>query len=135
MKYVFWMIGSLTVVAVLSIVIPIVASERVEVVQLHTIDENGETKTTRLWIVDDGGYQYLRSSSGSSGWLAYVPQGREFTLTRNGVTAGYTAVPRIDKRDIINHLAQEKYTWGNTIVRFQTGDGVNAIPMELHPVQ
>ena len=45
------------------------ASERVEVVDLHTLDQTSKEVTTRLWVVDDGGYQYLRVGSDGSDWF------------------------------------------------------------------
>ncbi len=45
----------------------IVASERVEVVEVKTLDHKGEVATTRLWIIDHEGKQYLRAGA-DSGW-------------------------------------------------------------------
>ena len=50
----------LTGLIILIYLIQLVASERVEVVKLNTTDYGGEEIITRLWVVDYGGYQYLR---------------------------------------------------------------------------
>lgn len=133
-KIALWGFGSLLVLAVLFLGVTILASERVEVVELHTTDSSGAAQTTRVWIVDDGAFQYLRSSSGTSSWLAAVDAGQSFSLTRNGETRRYTAVTRTDRRERINQLMREKYTWGDAIIGWQTGGGANAVPVELHAV-
>lgn len=68
MKFLYWSSGLLLLVAVLVFGLQLAASERVEVVQLHTRDASGEEVTTRLWIVDDAGFQYLRSSNITTSW-------------------------------------------------------------------
>ena len=57
MKIFRWILGSVVGLVVLVFVLQLVASERVEVVELHTLDEQGEEVITRLWIVDHLGYQ------------------------------------------------------------------------------
>ncbi|HAJ76753.1 MAG TPA: hypothetical protein DCM64_09895 [Gammaproteobacteria bacterium] len=135
MKYVIWVVGILATIFIVNIAILVIGAEGVVVVQLHASNQDGKMVTTRLWVVDDEGYQYLRSASGTKEWLGYVAEGREFTLTRNGETASYTAVQCPDKRVRINELMQEKYTWANSGLLRSTDGGVNAIPVELHPVQ
>lgn len=132
MKYVYWTLGVLLGLAALVGVLQIVASERVEVVELHTVDEAGEQVSTRLWIVDDEGFPYLRSSGESSGWYNRILSNGEFDLTRNGETSRYRAEIRLDKNDRINGLMQEKYTWGNTLISVLVGSRENSIPIELH---
>ena len=55
MKIFRWILGSVGGLVVLVFVLQLVASERVEVVELHTLDEQGEEVITRLWVVDDSG--------------------------------------------------------------------------------
>lgn len=54
MKILYWSLGGLLLVALLVLGLQIVASERVEVVELHTLDSAGVEATTRLWVVDAG---------------------------------------------------------------------------------
>ena len=54
---------------ILLYLIQLIASERVEVVELHTLNIEGEEIITRLWVVDYGGYQYLRVGADGSGWF------------------------------------------------------------------
>ena len=54
-------VGGLSLLVVALLITVQIASERVEVVDLLTVDENGDTVSTRLWLVDDDGFQYLRA--------------------------------------------------------------------------
>ena len=59
MKTLQWVFGSLISLVAFVFVLQIIASERIEVVQLHTFDQQANEVITRLWVVDNGGYQYL----------------------------------------------------------------------------
>lgn len=135
MKILFWSAGILFGLFLLGLGVVQVASERVEVVELQTLDDQGEPMITRLWIVDDGGQQYLRSGNGTSLWFERIQENRRFEVTRNDVTEEYTAVLRPDKRDHINALMHQKYTWGDTLIAIMTGSEVAAIPVELHAMR
>lgn len=110
------------------------AAERVEVVELTTVDEAGETVITRLWIVDHDGSAYLRASGESSGWYSRVHANEQFDLLRNGLTKSYTALDRRDKVTVINTLMQDKYSWGDSFVGFFMSSRDNSIPVELHEI-
>ena len=71
-------------------------------------------RITRLWVVDDDGYQYLRVGATGSGWFTRLQVNNEFDVTRNGRRYTYTAKLRGEKSLGINALMQEKYTWGDT---------------------
>ena len=133
MKITYWLAGILLVLTFILVGIPQIASERVEVVDLYTTDVDGEAVSTRLWIVDDGGYQYLRVGADGSGWFSRLQANGNFQVTRNGTTAFYTAVLREDKSDAINQLMQAKYTWGDSVMAAMVGSREGAIPVELHP--
>ena len=133
MKITYWLAGGLLVFTFILIGIPQIASERVEVVDLYTKDVDGEAVSTRPWIVDDGGYQYLRVGADGSGWFSQLQANGTFQVTRNGTTAAYTAVWREDKSDAINQLMQAKYTWGDSVMAAMVGSREGAIPVELHP--
>ena len=134
MKYVLWAIGVPASLALVFLAVQILASERVEVIDLFTTDELGEMQTTRLWVMDDEGYQYLRVGSDGSGWFDRVLQNGEIKVGRNGTTASYTVVQRADKSDRINDMMQKKYTWGDTFFATMLGSRDGSIPLELHPV-
>ncbi len=132
MKYLYWGAGLLLGIAALFGVLQYVASERVEVVELHTINTEGDEVTTRLWIVDDEGFQYLRVGSTGSGWYTRIQENGEFALTRNGERNRYRAEVNMSKSDRINELMQEKYTWGNTLISILVGGRETSQPIELH---
>ena len=134
MKTLYWTVGIFLGVLLAFGILQTAASERVEVVQLHTVDEAGETKTTRLWIVDDEGFAYLRGDE-SSGWVSRIRSSEEFQLTRGGETASYTFRLRPDKVEKLNRLMQEKYTWGDTVIDALIGGRTEALAIELHPAE
>ncbi|MBT8146518.1 MAG: hypothetical protein KJN90_06655 [Gammaproteobacteria bacterium] len=133
MKIIGWILGVLLTIAVSLTALQYLASERIEVVELHTLDENDEQVTTRLWVVDDDGFQYLRVGADGSGWFSRIEANDNFQITRNGNTATYTAELRPEKRERINQLMQDKYTWGDTLIGYLAGSREGSIPVELHP--
>ena len=132
MKYIIWAGGSLLVLFVAVFVLQIVASERVEVVEVHTTTSSADTVTTRLWVVDDEGFPYLRTGASGSRWFTRLQASEEFHLTRNGETARYFFVLRPDKSERINELMQQKYTWGDSFIAALVGGREGSIPVELH---
>jgi len=134
MKYIYWAVGIVILLLVGVFGLQMAASERVEVVELHTVDTQGEPQTTRLWIVDDSGFAYLRASGEDSGWFQRIQANGTFELTRNGERRRYGAVLRRDKNERINQLMQQKYTWGNTVIGLMVGSREDSIPVELHPL-
>lgn len=134
MKILFWSAGVLIGLFVLGLGVVQFASERIEVVEVRTLDDQSEAIITRVWIVDDGGQQYLRSGNGTSDWFERIQENATFEVTRNGKTDIYTAELRHDKRDHINDLMHQKYTWGDSLISLMTGSRDAAIPVELHPL-
>ena len=133
MKYVLWAIGGIVGLGLAFFAMEKLASERIEVVELHTTDSEGAAQTTRLWIVDDEGYQYLRVGGNGSGWFSRILANGEIELSRNGDTARYTVVQRPEKSQRINDLMQQKYTWGDSFIAAVIGSREGSIPLELHP--
>ncbi|MDG2249692.1 MAG: hypothetical protein P8N11_02515 [Gammaproteobacteria bacterium] len=132
MKRFKWFLGSIMGLVALLLVLQTIASERIEVVELHTLNELGEEVTTRLWVVDDDGYQYLRVGATGSDWFTRLQANNEFDVTRNDRRYTYTAELREEKSLGINALMQEKYTWGDTFFAIMTGSREGSIPVELH---
>lgn len=134
MKIVMWIVGGLFAFVIGFLALERLAAERVEVVELHTIDEQGERVTTRLWIVDHEGQSYLRVGTDGSGWFSRLTANPEITLTRDGETRSYLAVPQPEKSEAINALMQDKYTWGDSFIGNVVGGRDGSIPIELQPV-
>ena len=109
----------------------LIASERIEVVDIHTLDETMGEVSTRLWVVDDDGYQYLRVGADGSEWFTRLKSQETLDLTRNNRRYTYAWVLREDKSQKINHLMHEKYGWGDYFIGMITGGRQNSIPIEL----
>ena len=134
MKIIGWIFGSIIGVAVLFLVAQTLASERVEVVELHTVDLEGENVITRVWVMDHEDYQYLRVGGDGSGWFTRLQANETINLTRDGVTNTYKTKTRPDKSELINKLMSEKYTWGDEFFATIFGGREGSIPIELHLV-
>jgi len=96
-KITFWLLGVSVGLFVIILFAQMVASERVEVVELHALDDLGERVTTRLWIVDDEGFQYLRVGGAGSAWYRRIKANETVELTRYGETLSYTTQDRPKK--------------------------------------
>lgn len=130
-KIILWIAGVLLGILVALFGLQMLASERVEVIELHTIAEDGETYTTRLWVVDHEGVPYLRAGMEKSGWLIRGQQNQSVSVTRDGATKVYVMQPRIAMRDTVNSLLAEKYTWGYDVINFMFRNEDSAIPVAL----
>ena len=135
MKILAWILGILIGIVVLFAVVQTLAAERIEVVELHTVDESGEPVITRLWVMDHEGYQYLRVGADGSGWFSRIQANEQIKVTRGETTKTYRTKTRPDKSEIINELMAEKYTWGDTFFATVFGSRDGSIPIELHEVE
>ena len=104
-----------------------------ENVVLHTTQGNAD-KTTHLWVVDDSGFQWLRSGTPDSGWLKRIGANPEVTVEREGESRSYRAVPVRDPvvRDRIHALMREKYGVADQLVSL-IRDGSLSVPVRLDP--
>ena len=107
------------------------ASERVEIIELHTIAEDGETYTTRLWIVEHEGVPYLQAETEESEWLIRGQQNGSVSVTRGRVTKVYVMEPRVAMRSTVNSLLAEKYTLAYDIIDFMFRNEDSGIPIAL----
>lgn len=132
MKYLFWIAGILVALLAGVGLLQMAASERVEVVELHTQDADGEQVTTRLWIVDHDGASYLRGES-QSGWFQRLQSQPVVEITRNGDTLRYQHEVQNEHICTINQLMREKYTWGDEVIAFMLGsrEQSNAVRLTL----
>jgi hypothetical protein len=133
MKYLLWVLGIPIALVLTLLILQTLAAERVEVVELYTLDAAGERHATRLWIIDDEGYQYLRVGANGSAWFERLMQNGQIQLSRSERTQSYTVLQRPDKSEKINAMMQAKYTWGDTFFATLMGSREGSIPLELHP--
>ena len=115
--------------------VQLIASERVEVVELHTLNNEGEEIITRLWVVDYGGYQYLRVGADGSGWFDRLQAAEMVDITRNDRRYSYSWTTRQSKSAQINELMREKYGWGASFIGHLPGGRDGSIPIELRLAQ
>lgn len=135
-KILLWVVGVVVLLVAAVFGLQILASERVEVIELHTMDAGGKEVTTHLWVVDHEGTQYLRSGTGAAGWLdrAKAEDGA-IEMTRNGKRMGYQIRPRPEYQRQINDLMSEKYTWGDDVITVLIGGRDDALPIALEPLE
>ena len=107
-----------------------------EVVTISTWDDGGEPVTTRVWIVDDGGFAWLRAGQAQSGWLARIEAHPEIEVERGGRTETFRAVPVRDAaaRDRIHELMAEKYGFADRLISTMR-DPKGSVAIRLDPAQ
>jgi hypothetical protein len=124
----------LAVLALLAVVVAfeVIASESGEIVVVQTTDAAGAPYETRLWVVDEGDRAWIRAGNPQSAWLIHIQQNPAVTVTRDGQTATYTAVPDVASRDRINDLMRAKYGWADSYIGMLFGRD-DATPIRLDP--
>ena len=107
-----------------------------EVVKLDTVDASGAHHGTHLWVVDDGGFPWLRAGVPTSGWLVRIEANPDVEVERGGVTYRMKAVPVREPavRDHIHALMREKYGWADRLVSVMR-DPNGSVPVRLETVQ
>ncbi|MDZ7668261.1 MAG: nitroreductase/quinone reductase family protein [Gammaproteobacteria bacterium] len=131
MKILAWIVGLIMVLAVIIFGAQIIASETGEVVVLHT-DDDGRDATTRLWVVEHDGHQWLRAGA-DSGWYLRLLAEPRVRLERDGVTRTYTARPDPDTVGAVNELMARKYGWRDAVVGLLAPDRDEAQAIRLIP--
>ncbi len=132
MKILAGITGGFIGLILIFLILQTLASERIEVVELTTTNELNENIVTRLWVVDDDGYQYLRVGATGSGWFDRLKSSDTVLVRRGDTLQRYKTLTRPDKSELINQLMREKYTWGDTFFATLFGGRQGSIPIELH---
>jgi hypothetical protein len=128
-------VGALLLLAVLfALSIGLASEGGEEIVALETRAADGEAVVTRLWVVDDGGREWLRAGTPGSGWLARIEANPAVRVTRGDLARDYTAVPVRDPatRDRIHALMREKYGLADRWISL-IRDGSGSVPVRLDP--
>jgi hypothetical protein len=107
-----------------------------EVVKLDSVDASGAHHTTHLWVVDDGGFAWLRAGVPTSGWLVRIEANPDVTVERGGVSYPMKAVPVREPviRDRIHTLMREKYPWADRLISVMR-DANGSVAVRLDPVK
>lgn len=133
LKWLGWTLAVLVAVVVVLVGLERYAAESGEVVVLHARDGAGEVVTTRLWVVDHEGYQYLRVGADGSGWYSRITANPDIELARGGDPEPYRAVPEPAASEAINGLMQAKYGWRDSFIGAIVGGRDGSIPIRLNP--
>jgi len=89
---------------------------------------------TRLWLVDSGGAQFVRTGHSEKGWFRDVRDNPEVELERAGSRSDRAAVPISDLgvSKGINEIFAEKYGAADWIVAL-SGDASHRVVVRLDP--
>ncbi len=133
MKTALRILAVLIAAAVLFVLSTFAASEAgEEIVILRTFEADGSPAETRLWVVEDGGWQWLRAGMPTSGWLLRIGENPAVVVTRAGRTQEYRAVPVREPavRDRIHALMRERYGLADRWISL-VRDGSLSVPVRL----
>ena len=129
-------VGGLVSLVVLFVMAIFAASESgEEIVTLRSRAADGSLQETRLWVVDDGGYAWLRAGVPTNAWLVRIESDPAVEVERSGETAAYTAVPVREPvvRDRIHALMRAKYAFPDRFISL-IRDGDLSVAVRLEPV-
>ena len=117
------------------VVVGILWVDEGEVVTLTTIDDQGRSAVTGLWIVEIGGEVYLRAGSPEAKWLERIRARPEVELTRDGVMQKMRAIPIEDValRNAVSWAMREKYGLIDAVI-VRIIDHSEAIPIRVEPL-
>ncbi len=135
MKVVAYLASGIVVLLIALLASVFIASESGEVVVFESTDDEGAGLTTRLWVVEHAGHQWLRAGNPDSAWLANIRSHGQVMLTRGDETRSYRAVPATDAatRNQINALILQKYPGADKYLQFLMLDRTQSIPVRLEP--
>jgi hypothetical protein len=104
-----------------------------EVATLYTSDRDGQTHSTRIWVVDHGHETWIRSVDPTSPWLDRLIKQPMVQLQRGELRADYRATPLANRRTRINALMAEHYGWAEWILS-RVEDREGSVPVYLDPL-
>jgi hypothetical protein len=104
-----------------------------EVATLYTTDGEGQTLTTRIWVVDHGHETWIRSLDPTSPWLDNIINQPAVKLRRGQSIADFRATPHSERRTRVNALMAERYGWAEWFLS-RIEDRDYAIPIYLDPL-
>jgi hypothetical protein len=121
--------------AIVLLVVGVLWVDEGEVVTLTTIDDQGHSSVTGLWIVEIDGETYLRARSREAKWLERIRARPEVDLTRAGVKQKARATPIEDAalRNAVNWAMREKYGFIDAVL-LRIIDHSKAVPILVEPL-
>ena len=103
-----------------------------EVVELHTVDASGDFHSTSLWIVDEGGYSYLRAGDRAASWFSNIERQPVVDIERGGEMMRFTAVPVPRQTSEIDALMARDYGLADRLVAMMR-DPSKSVAIRLVP--
>lgn len=136
MRHLLRLAAALVVLVIAFFAVVYLASESGEVATLRTRDASGQEHATRLWVVDQGGAEWVRTGHAEKGWFLRVVSNPQVEVERAGKTSARTAVPVRDPEVVraVNEEFTRKYGAADWIVGL-SGDPSKRIPVRLDPAQ
>ena len=131
MKILLWVIAAVLLAVVVVFGLQVVASETGEVVVLTTSSGDRQA-TTRLWVVDHDGAQWLRGGQ-DSGWYQRLAAAPAVRLSRGGQTATYLASAEPAMTAQVHALMAAKYGWRDDVISMLVGGRENDVAVRLTP--
>jgi hypothetical protein len=121
--------------AIVLVVVGVAWVDEGEVVTITTVDDQGHSSVTGLWIVEIGGHLYLRAGSPKAMWLERIRARPVVELTRNGVTRLVRATPIDDPalRNAVSWAMREKYGLVDAVI-VRIIDHSKSVPILLEPL-
>ncbi len=103
-------------------------------VTLRTRAPDGGTVTTRLWVVDHAGSEWVRTGHPGKGWFTHVVEDPRVDLERAGSRSARLAVPVREGPVVgeVNGAFTSKYGVADAIVAL-SGDASLRVPVRLDP--
>jgi hypothetical protein len=128
-------VGLVLALAVTFVTSIILASETgAEVVTVETVQPDGGIRRTRLWVVDDGDFAWLRAGMGRVSWLDQAAEAGTLVLTRGRQREVYKVTVFDDpvSRRRIHAMMREKYGARDRYIDLiRDGDRSVAVRLEL----
>lgn len=111
----------------------ILASESGEVVTLQT-GSGSEARATRLWVVDHGGAEWVRTGHSAKGWFRQIKANESVELERAGHKSLRVALPILEPELSrgVNEAFRDKYGAADWFVAL-SGDASKRIVVRLDP--
>ena len=121
--------------AIVLVVVGVLWVDEGEVVTLTTVDDQGHSSVTGLWIVEIEGATYLRAGSPEVKWLERIRTRPEVEITRNGVTQTVRATASDDAalRNAVSWAMREKYGFIDAVL-VRIIDHSQAVSIRLEPI-
>jgi len=84
-----------------------------EVAVLERIETSGDTKSVRVWIVDEIGSSLIEHGDADAYWITQLETYDQLTIKRDGEMISYRGTPDPTAHATYHKLRREKYGWAD----------------------